>query len=367
MAIMGQEELSLALILNLVNPQIGGVLIRGTKGTGKSTAVYGLSQIAPMISVHQSCAYNCSIDEPETWCADCKSVPNHTVIQKPVEVVALPMNISEENLAGRIDVERLLKSAEKVFIPGLMAKAHRQILYIDEVNLIPDHITDSLLDVVASGVNTVEREGFSVEHPARCILIGSMNSEEGELRPQILDRFPLSVTVSTNTNLEDREEIIRRNLAFEADSKSFVQSFTDVSTMMMSTIEQARKCLPKTTISKELVQRIIAFCIHYLVDGHRPEIVVVKTARAYAALELKEQVELKHVIFAMKLTLLHRTRDGGLKKAVCSQDIESWFKDTKDAKPSEQSFSLDYNPENLTILKGGLVNPSKKSEKASQN
>lgn len=366
MAIMGQEELSLALILNLVNPQIGGVLIRGTKGTGKSTAVYGLTQIAPEIGVHLGCVYNCSPDEPETWCSYCKAQSSHTLLQKEVEVVALPMNISEENLTGRIDVERLLKTGEKVFVPGLIAKAHRQILYIDEVNLIPDHITDSLLDVVASGVNIVEREGFSVEHPAKCLLIGTMNSEEGELRPQILDRFPLSVTITTVTNLEDREEIIRRNFAFDADPIQFVQNFSDISALMMNSIVAARKLLPETTISEELVRKIIGFCIHHLVDGHRPEIVVVKTARAYAALELKQQVELKHVVMGMKLTLLHRTRDGGLKKAVTWSDIESWFKDAKEPETQEQSFSLSYNPENLSLLKGGFVSPSKKSENASQ-
>ena len=367
MAIMGQEELSLALILNLVNPKIGGVLIRGTKGTGKSTAVYGLPQIAPKISVHQSCSYNCSPDDPETWCSFCKNEPNHTTIQKEIEVVALPMNISEENLSGRIDVEKLLKTGEKVFVPGLMAKAHRQILYIDEVNLIPDHITDSLLDVVASGVNIVEREGFSVEHPSKCLLIGTMNSEEGELRPQILDRFPLSITINTNTNPDDREEIIRRNFAFDEDPSVFVENFSDISEMMTHSIIEARKLLPKTKISQELVRQTIGFCIHHLIDGHRPEIVIVKTARAYAALELKQEVELRHIIMAMKLTLLHRTRDGGLKKAVTWVDIETWFKEMKPDPEPEQDFSLEYDPQNLSLLKGGFVSPSKKSEKASQN
>jgi len=228
MAIIGQDELSLALILNLVNPRIGGVLIRGTKGTGKSTAVYGLPQIAPLIKVHESCGYNCSPEDPGRWCPFCKSCQTHTIIEKEVEVVNLPMNISEENLSGRIDVERLLKTGDKIFTPGLLAKAHRQILYIDEVNLIPDHITDSLLDVVALGVNTVEREGFAVQHDARSLLIGTMNSEEGELRPQILDRFPLSVTISTIRDVDDRQEIIRRNFAFENDPAQFVESFRDV-------------------------------------------------------------------------------------------------------------------------------------------
>lgn len=365
MAIMGQEELSLALIFNLVNPQIGGVLIRGTKGTGKSTAVYGLPQIAPMIKVHQSCAYNCSPEEPENWCSFCKSQQTHTVIQREVEVVSLPMNIAEENLLGRIDVEKLLKTGEKVFVPGLIAKAHRQILYIDEVNLIPDHITDSLLDVVATGVNIVEREGFSVEHPSRFLLIGTMNSEEGELRPQILDRFPLSVTISTNTNVEDREEIIRRNFAFEENSTSFVEGFQEIGELMKISILEARKLLPETTISQELVRKILDFCIHFAIDGHRSELVIVKTARTYAALELKQQVEIRHIKMAMKLTLLHRTRDGGLKKPVAWSDIETWFEDAKVELESEETFSLDYNSQNLSLLKGGFVTPSKKSEKAS--
>ena len=367
MAIIGQEELSLALILNLVNPRIGGVLIRGTKGTGKSTAVYGLPQIAPQIQVHQDCAYNCSPDEPEKWCATCKVRQENPIIQKEIDVINLPMNISEENLSGRIDVEQLLKRGEKVFVPGLIAKAHRQILYIDEVNLIPDHVTDSLLDVVASGVNIVEREGFSVEHPARFLLIGTMNSEEGELRPQILDRFPLSVTIQTVSNLEDREEIIRRNFAYEEQPETFLASFRDVSALMKTSILEARKLLPETTISQNLTRKVLDFCVHHNIDGHRSEIVIVKAARAYAALELKRQVEQKHVMLAMKITLLHRTREGGLKKPVTYSDIEAWWQDSKDTSGVDQDFSLQYDPENLSLLKGGYVNPSKKSGTVSRD
>lgn len=365
MAIMGQEELSLALILNLINPQIGGVLIRGTKGTGKSTAVYGLPQIVPMIRVHQTCTYNCSPDEPENWCAWCKEQQTHDILEKEIDVVTLPMNISEENLFGKIDIEKLLKTAEKAFVPGLIAKAHRQVLYIDEVNLIPDHITDSLLDVVASGVNIVEREGFSVTHPGKFLLIGTMNSEEGELRPQILDRFPLSVTIFTVNNVEDREEIIRRNFAYDENPSGFTEGFAEINDMMKSSILQARKVLPETTISQELVHKIIQFCIQFAIDGHRSEIVIVKTARTYAALELKQQVEIKHIKMAMKLTLLHRTREGGLKKPVAWSDIENWFKDVIEESETDQNFSLEYNPQNISLLKGGYVTPSKKSEKAS--
>ena len=367
MAMIGQDDLSLALILNLVNPRIGGVLIRGTKGTGKSTAVYGLPQIAPMIRVHESCSYNCSPEELDRWCPQCKSQQTNTIVEREVEVVNLPMNISEENLSGRIDVDRLLKTGDKMFTPGLLAKAHRQILYIDEVNLIPDHITDSLLDVVASGVSTVEREGFSVEHDARFLLIGTMNSEEGELRPQILDRFPLSVTINTLRNPHDRLEIIRRNYAFEADPASFMESFKDVNDMMKQTILAAREMLQEIKIPESLVKNVVDFCVHYVVDGHRPEIVIIKTAIAYAALELKPEVESKHIKMAMKLALLHRTRDGGLKKAVNASDIDSWFDGIKKDREPDRTFSMDYDVQNLSILKGGYLSPSKKSGKVSQN
>ncbi|MDD3548327.1 MAG: AAA family ATPase [Candidatus Cloacimonetes bacterium] len=367
MAIIGQDDLSLALILNLVNPRIGGVLIRGTKGTGKSTAVYGLPQIAPLIKVHESCSYNCSPEELDRWCPQCKSQQTNTIVEREVEVVNLPMNISEENLSGRIDVDRLLKTGDKMFTPGLLAKAHRQILYIDEVNLIPDHITDSLLDVVASGVSTVEREGFSVEHDARFLLIGTMNSEEGELRPQILDRFPLSVTINTLRNPHDRLEIIRRNYAFEADPASFMESFKDVNDMMKQTILAAREMLQEIKIPESLVKNVVDFCVHYVVDGHRPEIVIIKTAIAYAALELKPEVESKHIKMAMKLALLHRTRDGGLKKAVNASDIDSWFDGIKKDREPDRTFSMDYDVQNLSILKGGYLSPSKKSGKVSQN
>ncbi|NLN35686.1 MAG: AAA domain-containing protein [Candidatus Cloacimonetes bacterium] len=367
MAIIGQDDLSLALILNLVNPRIGGVLIRGTKGTGKSTAVYGLPQIAPLMKVHESCSYNCSPEELDRWCPQCKSQQTNTIVEREVEVVNLPMNISEENLSGRIDVDRLLKTGDKMFTPGLLAKAHRQILYIDEVNLIPDHITDSLLDVVASGVSTVEREGFSVEHDARFLLIGTMNSEEGELRPQILDRFPLSVTINTLRNPHDRLEIIRRNYAFEADPASFMESFKDVNDMMKQTILAAREMLQEIKIPESLVKNVVDFCVHYVVDGHRPEIVIIKTAIAYAALELKPEVESKHIKMAMKLALLHRTRDGGLKKAVNASDIDSWFDGIKKDREPDRTFSMDYDVQNLSILKGGYLSPSKKSGKVSQN
>jgi Mg-chelatase subunit ChlI len=273
--------------------------------------------------------------------------------------VNIPLNISEENLFGKIDIENLLKKGERKFVPGLLAKAHRQILYIDEVNLIPDHITDSLLDVSASGYNKVEREGCSVVHKSDFLLIGTMNKEEGELRPQILDRFPLSITVSTVTDTEERKEIIRRNFAFENDPELFCKQFHDVHESMKYTILKAREIYPETSLDESDIHHIIEFLIEQKVDGHRSELVIFKTARAYAALEFKQKVEHKHLITAMKLSLLHRTREGGLKKPVTAEDIDTWFAKDK-SKIQSKDFDLKIHPENISLFKGGFVSPAKK-------
>lgn len=358
MAIIGQEEASLAIILNLINPNIGGILINGTKGTGKSTIVYGIPQIAPDIEINQNCLYNCDPNSPESYCSYC----NQKSIEKeirPIQIINIPLNISEENLFGKIDIENLLKNGEKTFIPGLLAKAHRQILYIDEVNLIPDHITDSLLDVAASGLNKVEREGFSIIHKSDFLLIGTMNKEEGELRPQILDRFPLSITVETVVDHQERKEIVRRNIFFENNPAEFYKLFEDVQNRMKFTIIQAQKHYPKTFISDHDINLVLEFLIQQKVDGHRSELVIFKTARAYAALEFKEKVEIKHLRTAMKLTLLHRTREGGLKKPLTFEDIELWLNQQK-TNDNQTDFKLDIHPENISLFKGGYVSPAKK-------
>lgn len=360
MSIIGQEEASLAIILNIINPQIGGVLISGTKGTGKSSLVYSIPQISPDVAVYDNCKYNCDIDDTENQCSDCqKNKESYAVINKEIEVVNIPINISEDNLFGKIDIEQLLKEGKRHFVPGILAKAHRQILYLDEVNLLPDHIIDSLLDVSASGYNIVERDGFSIKHKCKFLLIGSMNKEEGELRPQILDRFPLSVNLETVKNPEERLEIVKRNIAFENNPEDLFQKYEKINTLMKTSIKKARELYPKVTVNEKLVKKVLDFLIKFNIDGHRSEIVIIKTAKTYAALEEKTIVELKHIIMAMKFSLLHRTREGGFKKPVLFSDIQEWFKNVKDTE-SEKVFSTDVNPEIISLFKGGLVSPLKK-------
>ncbi len=362
MSIIGQEEASLAIILNIINPQIGGILISGTKGTGKSSLIYGIPQISPEIKVFANCKYNCLIEDIENQCSNCKKnkdLIDSSIINKELEVVNIPLNISEDNLFGKIDVEQLLKDGTRHFIPGILAKANRQILYLDEVNLLPDHIIDSLLDVSASGYNIVERDGFSIKHKCKFLLIGSMNKEEGELRPQILDRFPLSVNIDTVKNSDERLEIIKRNLAFENNPDEFCQKYEKINSLLKTSIIKAREMYPEVMINEPLVKKVLDFLINYNVDGHRAEIVIIKTAKTYAAFEQKKVVELKHIIMAMKFALLHRTRDGGFKKPVVFNEIEDWFKNTK-VLDSEKTLSVDVNPENISLFKGGLVSPLKK-------
>ncbi|MCK9330477.1 MAG: AAA family ATPase [Candidatus Cloacimonetes bacterium] len=362
MSIIGQEEASLAIILNIINPQIGGILISGTKGTGKSSLVYGIPQICPEIQVYANCRYNCIVGDFENLCPDCQKIKevNHTlIVNKEIEVVNIPLNISEDNLFGKIDVEQLLKDGTRHFVPGILAKANRQILYLDEVNLLPDHIIDSLLDVSASAYNVVERDGFSIKHKSNFLLIGTMNKEEGELRPQILDRFPMFVNLETVKNPEERLEIIKRNTAFENNPEEFYHKYKKINDLMKISIVNARDLLPEVTINEYLVKKILAFLIEYNIDGHRADLVILKTAKTYAALEEKRIVELKHIIMAMKFSLLHRTREGGLKKPVNFSDIENWFKNEK-VLDSEKILNTDINPENISLFKGGLVSPTKK-------
>src|SRR5437867_2384857 len=227
-AIVGQDEMKLALVLNAINPTIGGVLIRGEKGTGKSTAVRALARLLPEQKVVEGCHFGCHPDDPEDWCADCRersiggALP---VATRRMRVVELPINASEDRVVGAIDIEAAIKRGEKEFEPGVLAEANRNILYVDEVNLLDDHIVDVLLDAAAMGQNTVEREGVSVSHPARFILVGTMNPEEGELRPQLLDRFGLCVDVEGIRDVKQRVEIVERREAYEEDADAFVAQF----------------------------------------------------------------------------------------------------------------------------------------------
>lgn len=359
-AILGQDEMILAILINIVNPGIGGLLIKGHKGSGKSTAVYSMSDIIPPIQINENCKYNCDPEKPQSLCDYCQSESNsYKRIEKSVEIVSIPLSVTEDNLLGSVDVEFLLKNREQRFIPGLIAKAHRQILYIDEVNLLPDHIVDDILDVAATSWNRIEREGFSIQHLADFILIGTMNPEEGELRPQILDRFAISVYLKPVTDPGIRKEIIRRNLEFEKNPQGFVNKCESQTNAIKELITLSKLKLEKVQLSTDLYDLVVYFCAINKIDGHRADINIIKTAVTYAALELKDSVESKHINQAVKLALGHRTRDGGMMKPMSPDEIDQSLKDIKTQLPSKKQKSyVDY--QNLNFLNGGFLEPSKK-------
>ncbi len=333
-AIVGQDDLKLGLLLNVVNPRIGGLLIRGAKGTGKSTAVYALADILPPAEVVADCPFRCSFQDEANRCESCgrrfeagEEIPKR---QSEMEVINLPLSITEDRLIGSIDVERILKEGEKALQPGLLAEANQNILYVDEINLLPDHITDDLLDVTALGWNTVEREGFSVTHPSRFVFVGSMNPEEGELRPQILDRFPLSTLIKTVNDEEARVQIIKNNLLFEKDPVGFKDRFQDEAKKLKERISNARVILPQVEPGEPALHVAASVCAKLKVDGQRPDIVITKTACAAAALDNRTAIEQPDLLKASFLALSHRTREGGFEPPATEEEIE---------KALEESFS----------------------------
>lgn len=295
----------LALLLNAVNPAIGGVLVRGEKGTAKSTAVRGLAALLPNVRVAVGSPFPFSADDtpndvhPETATID---------ETRPAALINLPLGITEDRLLGTIDLEAALQRGERRFEPGLLAQAHQGILYIDEVNLLPDHIVDVLLDVAAMGVNRVEREGVSVSHPARFILVGTMNPEEGELRPQLLDRFGLAVEVAGSQERATRSAIVRRRLAFEANPAQFTRDYDANEGKLREKIIAAQQLLPSVKLSDEFLDLIADICIAFGVDGMRADLVIYKTARTLAAWEGMTEVSADHIQRAAQLALLHRRR-----------------------------------------------------------
>src|SRR6266498_542717 len=250
-AIVGQDEMKLALVLNAINPTIGGVLIRGEKGTGKSTAVRALARLLPDQKVVEGCHFGCHPDDPEDWCADCReraTMGALPVATRRMRVVELPINASEDRVVGTIDLEAALKEGSRRFEPGVLAEANRNILYVDEVNLLDDHMVDVLLDAAAMGVNTVEREGVSVSHPSRFILVGTMNPEEGELRPQLLDRFGLCVDVEGIRDLEQRVAIVEQRAHWEDDPTGFYASHDEGETEIKNRIAEAINTFPEVAL-----------------------------------------------------------------------------------------------------------------------
>ena len=308
-AIVGQEAMKRALLLNTINPKIGGVLIRGKKGTAKSTAVRSLAALLPQVSVVQGCPYSCSPDQRQGLCQRCDP-PGTTVqpVDHQVRIVDLPVGATEDRLVGSLDIESAIKTGAKSFEPGLIAAAHRGILYIDEVNLLNDHLVDVLLDAAAMGRNYVEREGISVSHAAEFILVGTMNPEEGDLRPQLLDRFGLAVEVDGSLEPESRREVVRRRIAFEAEPHSFITGWDDAEELERERLLRSRELLPQVTVSEDILDLITDICAEYQVDGLRGDIVMYKTASTIAAYEGRTEVNVEDVREAAQMALLHRQR-----------------------------------------------------------
>jgi magnesium chelatase subunit D len=309
-AIVGQAQLKLALILNAVNPAVGGVLIRGEKGTAKSTAVRALAALLPKIRIVQGCAYACDPDQPQHLCDQCRDHAGRIQTgRRRIDVVTLPLNATEDRVAGGIDFNLAVKKGVRVLQPGLLAKAHRGILYVDEVNLLDDHIVDIILDAAASGRNVVEREGISFTHASHFILVGTMNPEEGELRPQLLDRFGLCVDVVSEKDVEKRTVLMQQREAFDADPRRFIQKFETENEKIAAQIIAARKLLQNVKLAGHLRTLICELCTQSNVAGHRADLVIEQAARARAALRQRPEVTVEDIKEVAILALSHRKRD----------------------------------------------------------
>lgn len=309
-AIVGQDKMKLALILAVIYPHIGGVLLRGERGTGKSLAVRGLVNVLPKIKRIKSCIFGCNPDDPTEMCEKClkqsKKGEKFETEYKKVRLVELPIGATEERVVGSIDIEEAIKSGHKKFEPGLLAWAHRGILYVDEINLLPDHLVDLLLDSAAMGVNKVEREGISFSHPARFTLVGTMNPEEGELRPQLLDRFGLCVDIKGISNIDERIEIIKRRIEFEKDADSFIGKWKKEEERVKYRIERAKDLLKDIKIDKELLHLVSSLSLLMSVEGHRADLVIVRAAMAKAAFEERNFVTKRDIIEIAPFVFAHR-------------------------------------------------------------
>jgi Mg-chelatase subunit ChlI len=311
-AIVGQQRMRRALILNAVDTRIGGVLIRGERGTAKSTAARALAALLPKVKVVDECRFGCDPDKPNSWCTECKErfegaskIPHHV---RTTSFVNLPVSATEDRVVGTLDIEQAIQKGERHFEPGVLASANRGLLYIDEVNLLDDHVVDVLLDSAAMGVNMVEREGISFTHPSRFILVGTMNPEEGELRPQLLDRFALSVDIVGIRDARERVMIMERNLAFEQDAEVFRHQWMPREEELSHQIEKGRELVGQVKHTSRDLLSIAALTASLNVDGHRADLVILKAARAQAAFEGRTKINDHDIALAAELALPHRIK-----------------------------------------------------------
>lgn len=316
-AIVGQDEMKLALLIAAVDPAIGGVMVFGDRGTGKSTAARALAALLPPIQVVEGCRFGC--ETPGQCPGPCSG---GKTVRQAVPFVDLPLGATEDRLLGALDLERALRTGERVYEPGLLARAHRGFLYIDEINLLEDHLVDLLLDVAASGQNVVEREGLSVRHAARFVLIGSGNPEEGELRPQLLDRFGLSVEVRTPRAIDTRVEIMRRCAAHDADAAAFAAQWAQEDDKVLHQIARGQRRLARITVPDAVMADAALLCSELGVDGLRGELTLMRASRALAALKGAKVVRREHLVAVAPLALRHRLRRDVLDESGSSARIE---------------------------------------------
>ncbi len=329
-AIVGQDELKMALLLNTIDPGIGGVLLTGPKGTGKSSIVRAVEEVFPTIDVVEDCDFQCNPFDPVNMCDECRSRfdASQTLpkTQKKARLVTLPLSATEDRVIGSLDVETAILKGVKALQPGILCEVNQNSLYIDEVNLLPDHLVDMILDVSASGWNIVEREGISITHPSRFILVGSMNPEEGALRPQILDRFGLHAKARKLLDPKERIEVIRRNEAFLKDPLAFRKTYEPQQEELRRRIVVARSLLPKVHASQSVMESIAKICTRLQVDGYRPDIVMMRAAKALAAFDNRENVLPDDLLMASNLALSHRTRRSGQIPPPTTKEIQKAFK-----------------------------------------
>jgi Mg-chelatase subunit ChlI len=323
-AIVGQERMRRALVLNAVDPRIGGVLIRGERGTAKSTAARALAALLPRVRVVQDCRFGCDPDTPGAWCTECQErfdkgehLPS---CDRQIPFINLPVSATEDRVVGTLDIEAAIQKGERHFEPGVLASANRGLLYIDEVNLLDDHVVDILLDAAAMGMNIVEREGISFSHPARFILVGTMNPEEGDLRPQLLDRFALSVEISGIRDARERITIMERSLGFEADPVHFAGSWQTKEHDLSEQIRHARALVAGVSYTHRDMLTIASLTASLQVDGHRPDLVILKTARAQAAFDGRSAISARDIALAAELALPHRLKHTPFQQASATME-----------------------------------------------